>query len=515
MKTSPSKPLLTLTACSLALAACKVGPEYEAPELSIAETWTQAQDPHVQTESTNGDEWWGSFEDPTMAELIAEAHAQNLPLRIAGIRILEARAELGRAMGSLYPQTLQAFGSYTRNQQSEGANPVPFSELPFSTGTAGSFDNYQVGAGAMWELDLWGRFQAGIDASDALYLASVAEYDHHLVSLSADVAVTYVTIRTLEERLSIARRNVEIQESSLQIAESRFANGATSELDVAQARALLSSTRALIPPLLVALTQARNGLAILLGRRGDQIAELLGEPGLIPTAPRSVAVGIPADLLRRRPDIRMAELQAIAQCKQIGVARADLLPKFGIGGAFGFSAASTGDLFGGDGDTGLIGPYFTWDFLNFGRIEGNVRVQDARFQTLLVHYQSAVLRAQREVEDSLAGFLGSLEESDSLLEAVAAAERAVELALAQYSRGSIPYSSVLSSQQFLTRQQDLLTRSRGAICRNLIGLFRALGGGWQVREEGRFLPAEIEDEMGARTDWGDLLGDGVEAAERE
>ena len=507
MITNLSKRVLPLVACTLAFSACKVGPDYAPPEVSIAEGWTEAEDPRVQTESTDHSDWWNSFEDPTLTKLIALAHAENLPLRVAGLRIMEARAELGRAVGNLYPQSQGAFGSYSRIKLSGEANPVPISGLPFSGDLSGSFDNYQLGLGAVWELDLWGRIRGGIEAADAMYVASVATYDDLLVSLTAEVAISFVTIRTLEERLALARRNVEIQESSLEIAESRFRNGVTSELDVTQARALVGTTRALIPALEISLMQARNGLAILLGRRSDQIADLLEEPGLIPTAPRSVAVGIPADLLRRRPDIRLAELRAIAQCSQIGIAKADLLPKFGIGGAFGLSATSTGDLFGGDSQTGFFGPFFAWDILNYGRITNNVRAQDAKFQALLVNYQDTVLRAQREVEDSLVGFLGSQEQVDSLTEAVTASERSVELAMNQYKQGAAPYTRVLDTQQFLTRQQDLLTKSRGSVCRNLIGLYRALGGGWQIRQGKEFVPAEIKEEMRDRTNWGDLLQD--------
>jgi outer membrane protein TolC len=274
-----------------------------------------------------------------------------------------------------------------------------------------------------------------------------------------------------------------------------------------QAQALVGTTRALVPVLETALKQARNGLAILLGRRGDEVADLLDEGGMIPTAPRSVAVGIPGDLLRRRPDIRLVELQAIAQCAQIGIAKADLLPKFGIGGAFGVSAASSGDLFDANSDSGFIGPYFSWDILNYGRITNNVRTQDARFQALLVNYQNSVLRAQREVEDALAGFLGSQEEVASLTEAVTAAARSVELAMNQYREGAAPYTRVLDTQQFLTRQQDFLTKARGNVCHNLIGVYRALGGGWQIRQGKALVPAEIKQEMRDRTNWGGLLED--------
>jgi NodT family efflux transporter outer membrane factor (OMF) lipoprotein len=499
------RPVFALLVIGTLVCGCKVGPEYEPPEVSVAEGWTDTEDPRIQSESTDHGDWWASFEDSTLTELIELAHAENLPLRVAGIRIIEARAELGKAVGNLYPQKQGAFGSYSRVKVSGAANPVPISGLPFSNGIDDSFNNYQVGLGAVWELDLWGKVRNGIQAADAQYIATVASYDDLLVSLTAEVAITFVTIRTLEERLTLARKNLELQENSLEMAESRFQNGVTSELDPSQARSLVATTRGLIPVLEIALRQARNGLAILLGRRSDQIAEILDGPGTIPTAPTSVAVGIPGDLLRRRPDIRLAELQAIAQCSAIGIAKADLLPKFGIGGAFGWSAANSSDLFDSNSDTGFFGPYFAWDILNYGRITNNVRAQDAKFQALLVNYQDTVLRAQREVEDSLAGFLGHQEEVAALTDAVTAAERSVELAMDQYRQGSAPYTRVLDTQQFLTRQQDLLTRSRGSVCTNLIGVYRSLGGGWQIRQGRDFVPAETKQEMEDRTNWGKLL----------
>ncbi len=235
---------------------------------------------------------------------------------------------------------------------------------------------------------------------------------------------------------------------------------------------------------------------------------------MIPTAPASVAIGIPADLLRRRPDIRLAELQAIAQCAQIGIAKSDLLPRFGVGGAFGVSAGNASDLFGGSSDTGFVGPFVYWAILNYGRIVNNVRGQDAKFQTSLVNYRDTVLRAQREVEDALAGFLGAQAQVGSLTEAVTASQRSVELAVDQYRQGAAPYTRVLDTQQFLTRQQDLLTESRGDVCRNLIGVYRALGGGWQIRQGKEFVPAEIKQEMKDRTGWGGLLEDAEEVPDK-
>ncbi len=491
-----------------------VGPDYKAPELSVAPQWTDSNNPRIKVKSVDHSKWWNTFDDPTLTRLIGQARAQNLPLRAAAIRILEARAHLGRAVGSLYPQVQEGFGSYSRIKLNGNANPVPLSSLPFAGDLSGTFNNYQIGLGALWELDLWGRFRRGVEAADAAYIASVATYDDLLVSLTADVAITYVTIRTIEERLIFAQRNVELQQESLRIAESRFRNGATSELDVSQAQTLLGVTQALVPKLRTALRHARNALATLVGKRINAIDVLLGGAGSIPTAPESVAIGIPADLIRRRPDIRLAELQAIAQCARIGMAKGELLPRLGIGGAFGLSAANAADLFSSGSTTGFISPFFTWNILNYGRIVNNVRAQDAQYQTLLVHYQHTVLVAQREVEDAVAGFLGARERVELLNGTVTAAERSEELALDQYRQGAASYTRLLESQMLLSRQQDHLTEVRGEVCVNLIGIYRSLGGGWQLRDGKPVIPEETLSEMRDRTGWGGLLEKAKEAPTR-
>ncbi len=479
------------------------GPEFIKPDAPVANQWLEVDDPKISTGKADFSEWWRSFNDPILDGLINQAYRQNLPLQIAGIRILEARAQLGVAVGNVYPQQVQAGGSLSHVELS---NNSPNASSAADT----SFRDVSVGFNVGWELDLWGRFARGIEAADADLLTSVADYDDILVSLTASVATAYILIRTFEERLAIARENVEIQERSLKITDVRFRNGATTELDVQQARTLLLNTQASIPALQIGLQQAKHALSTLLGLTPRNLDDSLGEAGAIPDAPAEVAIGIPAELLRRRPDIRRAELQAAAQSARIGIAESDLYPQFSLIGSIGLRSSDTfssdlGDLFQLNSIEAFGGPSFSWNIFNFGRIKNNVRVQDARFQQLIVNYQNTVLEASREVEDALVGFLRAKEQVVFLSESVDAAQRSVELALLQYRDGVADYQRVLDTQQALVAQQDLKTARQGEIATNLIAMYRALGGGWQIRRGNDFVPLETKQQMKQRTNWGELL----------
>ncbi len=386
---------------------CMVGPNFKRPKVEVSPNWPDAGDQRVKTGPSEYSNWWQAFNDPVLNRLIERAYRENLSLRIAGVRVLEARAQLGIAIGGLYPQTQQASGFLQYNRISENA-PLSgaFSKFTYSQD--------QVGINASWELDFWGRFRRTIESADAAWLATVADYDNALVSLTSDVANSYILIRTLERRIDIARQNVETQRESLKIAEARFQYGTTSELDVEQAKTVLNNTLATIPTLETQLRQAKDALSVLLGLPPSNLADFLEGPSEIPVSPPQVAVGIPADLLRRRPDIRSAEYQAVAQCAQIGVAKADLYPAFSLAGMFGFGSSDVGhsnliDIFKWKSRTYQIGPSFQWNLFNYGRITNNVRLQDARLQELLIAYQNAVLTAQQEVEDNLVAFLRAQE----------------------------------------------------------------------------------------------------------
>jgi NodT family efflux transporter outer membrane factor (OMF) lipoprotein len=330
------------------------------------------------------------------------------------------------------------------------------------------------------------------------------------VSLLSDVATTYIGIRTLQTQLAITRENVAKQQKALEIANVRFHGGTATELDVYQAENVLTQTQAAVPQLTAQLQRGEDALRVLLGMTPSALDGLLAGKQIIPVPPTEVAVGIPADLLRRRPDIRSAELQAAAQSEQIGMAKADLFPAFSLTGAFGTVAGTTGtnrvsQVFSAPAIQFAFGPTFSWPVLNYGQITNNVRVQDARLQTLLINYKNAVLKAQADVEDSLAAFLQGRQQVVLLRRSVEAANNALRIALDQYLLGTRDFTTVLTAEQNLYQAQSNLAAASGNLSTSLTSLYRALGGGWQMREGSDFVNGATRDEMRHRTDWGRLL----------
>ncbi len=482
-----------------------VGPNFLRPKAKVSPNWIETEDKRVKTEPADYRNWWHAFNDPVLNRLVDRAYQENLSIRIAGVRVLEARAQLGIAVGKLYPQAQQAFGSLEYNRTSERA-PLATLEPRFLL----EFRQAEIGLFASWELDFWGKFRRGVESADASLLGTVADYDNALVSLTADVANTYIQIRTLEKRLQIARENVETQKKTLEIVEVRFQHGLTAELDVAQAKTALHDTVASIPSLEAQLRQAKNALSLLLGRPPGDISDLMEGPPQIPVSPPQVALGIPADLLRRRPDIRSIEQRAVAQCARIGVAKSDLYPAFSLNGTFGFLSSDVGnfnlsDMFQWKSRTIQAGPSFQWNIFNYGRIKNNVRAQDARFQELLITYQKTVLTAQQEVEDNLVAFLRAQDRAGSLAQSTAEARKSFDLAILLYRGGLTDFTTVLTAQQALLNEQDKLAVTLGNISGSLVGVYRALGGGWEIREGKDLVPRDITEEMAKRTDWGKLL----------
>jgi NodT family efflux transporter outer membrane factor (OMF) lipoprotein len=485
-----------------------VGPDFVRPEAVVENEWLEADDARVKSAPADHSDWWTVFNDPTLNSLIERAYQQNLTLRIAGLRILEARAELGIVVGDLYPQQQQARGDITRTSVSDNQSNT-------SKSMDASYWDYSVGFDAAWELDVWGKFRRAVESGVANVEISIADYDDSLVSLTAEVARTYVIIRTLESRLLVTEENVRIQTESLRIARARFQGGLVSELDVQQARSLLAETRASVPQLEADLRQAKNALAILLGVLPKQVDTMLGSPGPIPSVPVEVVVDIPAELLRRRPDIRLAELQIAAQTPLIGVAKADLYPHFELLGSVGLRSSdspntiaggsSFSDLFDLDSIEFSAGPSIRWDLFNYGRLKNQVRVEDARLEQLIANYQDTVLKAQQEVQDALVAFLRSQEEETYLGNGVKASKRSVELSQLQYLDGLVDYQRVLDAQRSLVVLEDSLTETLGSVATNLIAMYKALGGGWQIRQGKEFVPPHIKAKMGERTNWGRLL----------
>ncbi len=496
--------LLWLSGCTM------VGPDFVKPEAPVQSNWIESRHPELKTEPADYRDWWTVFHDPVLNRLVESAYEQNLTLQIAGLRIFQTRAQLGVLIGNIYPQTQQGRGGADYNQLSENA--------PNTLNSDDSFWQYNAGFDVAWELDIWGKFRRAIESGVAGLDASVADYDDFLVTLTSEVARVYVLLRTSEERLEIARQNVAIQQRSLEIAEIRFKAGAVTELDVSQAKSLLRNTEASIPRFEADIRQFKNALAILLGKLPGEIDYMLSGAKRIPRAPEQVVADIPANLLRRRPDIQFAEYQIATQTPLIGVSRADLFPAFELFGSFGVLTSSSrntqsggqsgsgfSDMFESDSFEFFGGPAFRWNLFNYGRITNRVRIEDAILQQLIVNYEDTVIRAHQEVEDSLVGFLRKQEEAAFLLGSVQASQRSVDLSLLQYKEGLVDYQRVLDTQRFLTDQQDVWTTTRGDVILNLIGMYKAMGGGWQIREGQLFVSKNNMDQMQQRTNWGDLL----------
>lgn len=480
------------------LAGCAaVGPDFVERQPEMPPQWSTKLDQGLLPADANLSAWWEIFHDPVLNELLNTAQRNNNNLEIAGLRVLESRARLGIASGSLYPQTQLAAGE---------ANWI---SPPDNAGIGSDFWQYSLSAIVSWEADFWGRFERSIESADAAFLASVAGFEQARVLVSAAVVDIYVLIRTIEEQLSIAQENLQIQQRSYEITEVLYRNGAESELDVQQAKTLLLSTRSTIPALQSALEQSRNALAALLGLPPGSLDDKLAESQGIPALPDQVAIGLPADLLRRRPDVRQAEWLARSQNALVGLAAADLYPSFSLTGSVALTAGGAaggnfGDLFSSDALSLSIGPSFVWPFLNYGRIKNNIRVQDARLQQALIDWHETVLQAARETEDALAAFTGLRQQTGMLASTVDSAKRSNQIATLRYREGFSDYQRVLDSQQSLFAQQRRYIDVQGETVRSLVALYKALGGGWQA-DDGGFIQPGTREAMQQRSDWGDLF----------
>ena len=483
--------------------SCSVGPDYATPAAKVAGQWTATPALTNRPPSTADIYWWRNLEDPVLNDLIDAAHRSNPALQIAGVRILEARARLNRSIGNLFPQQQGVSGQVGYARLNDGLTSM----IP---GVNPDYVSAQVLFGATWEVDFWGKYRRGIESDRASYLGSIAAYDDALVTLIADVASTYVNLRTVEERLRVARRNLATLQESLRIATAQFNGGATSERDVEQAKAQLAQTKSQIPRLEQTLTQTKNGLAVLLGDTPDAVDQRLAGPSRIPVAPRSVVAGIPRDLLRRRPDVRAAGLAAASKSALIGVARAQMYPAFSLSGEFGVSGNnqagnSLGSMFSWESRALNAGAGLVFPVFNYGRLINQVRVQDAQFQEAVLNYQNTVLVAQQEVENGLAAFADQQRAAELLETAAAAARRSTELALIQYTGGQTDYTTVLTAEQGQLVVEDSLASTQGNVVLAIITVYRALGGGWELRATHDVISEEVKAEMSRRMDWGRLL----------
>ena len=481
----------------------KVGPNYGRPPAPVAPEWIEANDARVQGRQPRDGDWWNVFGDSTLNSLVHTAYQQNPNLRAVGTRVLQARAQQAIAAGNLFAQTQEATGSYSRVALSHNAfnNPAAFSELtrtPIPPGVpVGNFyPDITAGFNLSWELDFWGRYRRAIESANGSLDASVENYDDALVTLLADVATNYVQFRVAQQRIRIARDNIRKQEGLVATADQQAKVGTLAPYDAEQLQTLLEQTRSTVPALRIAQGQANDTLCILLGVPPHDLEPELGagpelgnEP--MPNTPTWVAAGIPADLLRRRPDIRSAERQAAAQSAQIGVAEADLYPTIFINGTLGWEAPSLTKLFESNSFFGTITPNFRWNILNYGRIANNVRLQQAKTEELIAIYQSRVLSGAQDVQTALRGFLRSQEQAENLARSVKAAVAAADTGLQVFEKKQADANRLYTLYNTRLQEQDNLAVVQGNVALNLISVYRALGGGWQIRRTG-CAPAPVD-----------------------
>lgn len=451
----------------------KVGPDHVAPTAPVAEHWIDYNNAKlISTQHGACDEnWWQTFNDPAIEKIVAAANDNYLPLRVAMLRIQESRLQRAIAVGNLFPQSQEFFAEFQRIQNSDNGNQIGIADL------GQTFDFYQFGFNASWELDLWGRLRRQIESEDAKLGGAIEDSRDVRLSLVSDAISAYIEIRTHQDRLVFAHANIKAQQKTLDLAQLRFKNGSVSKLDVTQAEANLEATRAAIPELERDLRVANNQLCVLLGLTPRDLITELGWAA-VPAAPEAVLVGMPVDLLRRRPDIRSAERAIAAQSALIGVAAADLFPTFSLRGTINWQSFNFPDLFESAANAGAIIPGVRWNILNYGRLANNVSLQETRLERSITEYRQTVLKAGGEVENALTRFIKAQQQIVSRQRAVNATAESIEIASLQYEEGVIEFDRVNNLRKDLVRQQDLLALARGEAAQGIVAIYRTLGGGW-------------------------------------
>ena len=421
--------------------------------------------------------WWTNFNDPELDSLIQNAVRSNLDLRMATARVREARAQYRVVAADLWP-TLDTSASYERQLQSMnqpllGSIPLP-ANIPFENNV------YQAGFDAAWEIDVFGGTRRATEAAKAEVAATEFGRRDTLVTLLSEVARNYVQARGDQRQLTIARENIRAQEDNLAITQDRFNHGLTSDLDVQQAATLLATTRAEVPTLEDSLQESIHRLGVLLGQNPGALLVELSTVAPIPAAPPEVPAGLPSELILRRPDVQQAERQLAAATAQIGVARADLFPKFSLTGAFGYQSVSAGDWFAGASKMWSLGPTVQWKIFQGGRIRANIRVQNERQEEALVNYERTMLTSFEDVENALVGYAKEQVRRSSLEDAVKSSRESLRLAQQLYSNGLTNFINVLDAERSLYQAEDQLVQSERTVILNLIKLYKALGGGWNL-----------------------------------
>ncbi|MCQ1058742.1 TolC family protein [Photobacterium sp. ZSDE20] len=512
-----SKISVCITVLSLLVTSgCTVlGPKFEgvAPA-TLPTSWSTSD---LEQSKNKTARWWQQFDDPVLNELVEKASQQNLDLEAAGLRILQARTAVGVAESFQYPQRQNVSGSVAKIYQNEN-----------------TFDNASLSFDAAWELDVWGRYALGVESAEATLYASIASYHDILVTITSEVARNYINYRTFQERVLLSERNIEIQRRVERITEIQYESGDVTELDVQQARTQLYNTESALPSLKIGMMQSRNAIAVLLGILPDQVMVLLDSPwvdakvkvfdnkyegtrnsrltsdydqySLIP-ATLPISTQVDAGLVLRRPDLQLAELQAHAQNSQIGIAEADLYPQFSLFGVIGLnSTVPAGNDFSFSDSLNLsLGPAFSWNIFQYGRVKNAIRAQDARFQETLTNYNKQVLLAVQEVTNALESYQLNQYQQKLAFRSVDASVRAYNISLTQYENGQISFERLLNSLEKMTRSEDAYAIVKGNVANQVVALYKSLGGGWEAETGRPYLNDALRSQMENRTDWGEML----------
>lgn len=495
---------------------CMLGPDFQTPEAPVAELWREAGQQGLTRQPVEQADWWRQFNDPVLDRLIEQAIANNNDLDRAALNIVQARTS--RVIGLLtYFPFVKGGASAAHVNFSETVKPNIEVNIPelgpiaqavlakapkIEVSTSDNLDMYSAGLDAIWELDLWGVRRRDNESIRAQLQAAFAGYDDVLVSVIAEVAVNYIEIRAADKRIESMRQVADLQRNFLKVTEERYAKGESPETDVLLAQTLTGMSDAAVPALENVRRVSENALCILLGTTPQDLSAQLGATAALPTPPASIAMGIPADLLRRRPDIRMAEHLAHAQCAQIGMAKADILPSFSLIGSIGYSSTDSDRLFDRESIGGAYGGAVSITrLINYPLFVQRVRKENVAFEQALIAYEQAVLTAAQEAENAMYGYLKSREQADILRPAVAAARRASELAVGAYQQGQVIVSVPLVALSILAGQEDRVIAQDATAAMQVVALNKALGGGWEWRQGEQLVPEATAERLKDRSEW--------------
>ncbi|MFC4993790.1 efflux transporter outer membrane subunit [Rubritalea tangerina] len=459
-----------LTSCNTMI----VGKNYQSPEIITPDTWHQSLAKDMRSSSSSLHSWWKKFNDPTLTKLVNMSAKANPDVKIALERVVEAQEGRRISRSGLAP-TVDLAGNVLGSSQSENTDP------PNLLGGQ-SYENWSTGASASWELDFFGGVRRAIESSDATAEALEEAYRDTLVTLFSEVAFSYIEVRTFEERIRQAQNNIKNQAESVELTQERFEAGLVPELDVSQAQTNLANSRALVPQLRAQRAVSLNRLATLLGKYAGEGEALVNNSKGIPMPSSNTGIGLPTNLLRSRPDIRRAERELAAQTARIGVAEADLYPRFFLAGDFAFQSGNTNNLFNSSSGAYSFGPSFRWNIFSAGRIRSQIKVEESRTRQALYFYEQTVLRGVEDVENSLASAFYERDRMSALNDAVQSAQRTVDLVKTNYKQGLVDFQNVLDAERTIFNSQDAAATSKGVVAAAYVSLYKSLGGGTVMPE---------------------------------